>query len=502
MLRLSAIFFILGLASLLYNHLKVKTPHPFALENYRMEGPAYFPLSVRCDGARVGSLDFQGRAIAHGDFLPKNPEELVRDQLKYIDGFVDYIDHSNTRLVPHLEKNFDILTVKKIPYPVDVFLDKIEVDSSHYPDEVLGKWYKKGAEAMEVTYRAVVKATRCKTPQESYDLILPLDPYLAYWYVPKDKRVEMAYGPEKKALTTPCAHRLMVQFKYPNMYWNVWMPRAKACGGFLREDLHLGLFRAAFTPGPREQKRVEFSYLNDQRDRIDISFVSGLLHPMDTDENLKNIRKLLENINSIDEIDREKQKGQDTATLATLTFMHLMRTLARDIHWSAEDRRDHLIFKSEGRLIHSKRPLSIQIYLGPTVDYQKGRLHWQFLSDALKRSDFIFYSGHSGMGYTLTLENLKKNSNFKTFENTPAHQFIAVLSCSSISYFGRDFIEGRNLSGRTTDFLLTGFDDHSYQLVPAVIQYIDLELAGRPYSLKSILTSHLSPDYDVHLTRN
>ena len=101
-----------------------------------------------------------------------------------------------------------------------------------------------------------------------------------------------------------------------------------------------------------------------------------------------------------------------------------------------------------------------------------------------------------------SLENLKKNSDFKGFQNTPQNQFIAVLSCSSISYFGEDFIRERKRLGKTTDFLRTGFDDHSYQVTPSIIQYVDLELAGKQYSLKSILESHLAPGYDVHLTRN
>ena len=106
------------------------------------------------------------------------------------------------------------------------------------------------------------------------------------------------------------------------------------------------------------------------------------------------------------------------------------------------------------------------------------------------------------MGWTFSLENVKKYSKFKSFEHSPKNQLIAVLSCSSLSYFGADFVEARKNLGKTTDLLLTGFDDHSYQVTPSVIQYIDLHLSRKQYSLESILNSHLKEGYDVHLTRN
>ena len=153
--------------------------------------------------------------------------------------------------------------------------------------------------------------------------------------------------------------------------------------------------------------------------------------------NLEKVRGVLKSLNTLEQTDQQSWQGQDPATLGTFTFMHLMKRLAENVHWSAEDLGDHLIFKGLGRLVHSQRTISIQIYLGPTVDYQKGRRHWGFLSDALRDSDFIFYSGHAGMGYTFSFDNLKKYSDFKGFEHTPQNQFIAVLSCSSISYFWR-----------------------------------------------------------------
>ena len=510
MLKASFILFLLGTIGLTLNKkTEVKQQHPFDLKRYKKKTASYFPLSVNCPQANPGDLNFKGRVIAHGDFLSfqkikENPEAVVERQLKYIDGFVDHIDHSEIRFVPHREKKFKVLSIKKIKYPTAIFLDKVDVNSSYYPQKSLNRWYQKGKESTEISYEAKVKVTRCTNKKEipqKYNVTLPLDPYLAYWYVPKKQRVEMIYHPKVKMVTTPCASKTMAQLRHPNMYWNVWKPKASDCKGLLKDDAHIQTLSAYFTPLNSRPQKIQFSHLKNKGE-IKISIISGLLHPIETSDNLKNARVLLKNINSIDKIEKEKLKDQDTATLATLTFMHLMNTFAKDIHWNAHDVTDHLIFKTKGLLTHSNKPVSIQIYLGPTTDYQKGRRHWDFLANALRDSDFIFYSGHAAMGYAFSLENLKKYSTFKNFKNTPQNQFFAILSCSSLSYFGDDFIGEREKLGKTTDFLLTGFDDHSYQLTPSIIQYIDLELSEQKYSLKSILTSHLRKGYDVHLTRN
>ena len=432
MLKVSFILFLLGTLGLALSRKgEVKENHPFDLKFYKKNTVSSFPLSVNCNKASTGYLNFEGRAIAHGDFtdiqnLKENPTILVKRQLKYLDGLVDHIDHSRIRFVPHWKKTFKVLKIKETQYPVNVFLDKVDVNPSYYPQGSLGRWYEKGRKAIEVSYRAQVKVTRCVNSSKSvpteYNLTLPLDPYLAYWYVPKAQRVEMVYHPKVKMMTTPCASKTMAQLKHPNMYWNVWKPNANGCKNHLKENIHIQNFSANFVPHNLKPQKIEFSHLQN-KDQIKISIISGLLHPIETSENLKNTRALLDHINSIDKIDKEKLKDQDTATIATLTFMHLMKELAKNIRWSVDNFKDHLIFKTQGLLARSNKPVSIQIYLGPTTDYQKGKRHWGFLANALKDSDFIFYSGHAAMGYTFSLENLKK---YSTFKNLPPHQNLWV----------------------------------------------------------------------------
>ena len=104
MIKLSFIFIVLGVVALVSNAPQKQGKHPFDLNRYQLKGPSYFPLSVHCEGAKTGTLNFRGRVVAHKDFFSKDLKDLVEGQLKYIDGFVDYADHSKIRFVPHHEK--------------------------------------------------------------------------------------------------------------------------------------------------------------------------------------------------------------------------------------------------------------------------------------------------------------------------------------------------------------------------------------------------------------
>lgn len=508
--KYSIIFTCIGIVTHLLNHYQKtnRIESSFDLRSYSKNSSNNFPFSVNCENSKTGYLEFHGSVIAEKSFsefneLEADPRRLALYQLKYVDGLLDHQSHERIRFVPYFEKQVEVLTVKKIKYPIDIHLDEIPHDSTLYPRNIMGSTITKGSEALEVTYKARVKVTACsnskKVLKEKVEIILPLDPYLAYWYIPKDKRVEMTYHPKVKMITTPCSSKVMAQLRLPSMYWNTWKPSAKDCT--LEHGKHIAQFKAEFIPIDIQKKTVQFNHLK-MKNKIKISLVNGLLSPEDTEINLSRARSLLPLINEPEKIAKEKFKGQDVAVMATFSLHQTMKRLSVDTKWTYKDFKDHIVFNVSGKLLHSHKKFELEIYLGPSVNYQTGRLHWDFLASALRKSDFIFYSGHAGLGSTFSLNELNNAVGFVNFKDSPENQFIGVLSCSSASYFGDDFIRERMKLSKTTDFLLTGFDDHAYEIVPAVIQYIDLELSGNDYSLKSILESHLPKNHDIHLTRN
>lgn len=472
----------------------------------------YFPLSANCDNPQTGFLDFESEVYAHEEFvkfynLDVMPKKLVEKQLKFIDGYLDHLEDKSYKFVPHKEKTFSILNIEKVSYPSDFIVDKIEVDNSLYPNFILGKHLKKNQEALRVSYKARVKVTKCAKSEsnEKLTIILPKDPYLAFWYVPKNSRVLIIQDEAHKTITNPCSNKLMAELKYPNMYWNVWKPLAKEsrfdCKELLNKDNHLEIVKSNFLPIKAKKKIVSYEYLRDT-EVLKVSLISGFVSDDSPLELTNEAKKLVPFVNKLKDVKPVDFIKQDIGVRSTYTMIGLMNKISSDSKWSARTFEDYTIIKGSGKLLNSSKKYSMEIFIGATVDYQNGTKHWNFLADALNNSDFIFYSGHAGMGTAFTVPNIYKNTQLKNLKKSPQNQFIAVFSCSSISYFGDDFVKERNLYSKQTDFLLTGFDKHAYQLTPAVLQFIDLKLSGKDISFKNILESHLDKDSDIHLTRN
>jgi hypothetical protein len=513
--RLSLVLFTLGVIGVVvqlnWSHIiGAKAPHPFDLKNYsKAESDQAFPLVTNCSNAQVGYLNFTSKVLVHEDVLSikglkNNHEEIVQAQLRYFDGLVDFDYSKELRFVPHHEKKIKILSVKNKTYPLEVKVDKW--DAGEYPAEFFERSYKKGAGALDIEYEAKLKVTQCsKQAKNTYEIVLPLDPYLAYWYVPESQRVNLTFSPEHSMITTPCAATMMAELKHPSMYWNVWKPKATvedfSCSQFLQDEVHVAKSAVVFKPLKVEKKKLEYSFLKD-KEKINISLINGTAFPDKTSVLLDRARPLLKNINDFSKISNQELKNQDISVLATLATMNMFHKIANHLDWKLIDNEDHFIFETSGTLLHSGKPFEISIYLGPSVEYQEGRKHWSFLADALKKSDFIFYNGHAGMGTAFTVKSVKNNGGLKDFKESPSHQLIAILSCSSISYFGDDFKQERSKLGKATDLILTGFDNNAYRVMPAMIQFVDLSLAGQDYDLQKLLSFHLSENEDIHLTRD
>jgi hypothetical protein len=515
--KLSLLFTIIGSIALGYKFLSksesISPSSSFNESRYKTNTEKeYFPLSANCENPQIGFLEFKNDVYAHEDFvkfykLNEKPDKLVKDQLKFIDGYLDHLDNKNFKFVPHHQKDFSIVSTQVVKYPTDLVIDKIPVDHSLYPDSIFERPINNGQKALKISYKARVKVTKCsnKRGSENFDIILPKDPYLAFWYVPLKARVLLVQSRKHKSITNPCSNKLMAELKYPNMYWNVWKPLAKEkrfdCSKLLKLRDHLQLAKSKFKPLVPVKKLVSYEYLKEKK-KLKISLISGFVEggsPLKINQNAK---QLVDYVNKLKEIRKKDFVIQDIGVRASYTVVGLMNKISSNSSWKVNSFKDYSVITGSGTLLNSSKDYIMDIYIGATVDYQDGTKHWAFLADALEQSDFIFYSGHAGMGTTFTLKNVFQNSKLKSLAKSPNSQFIAVFSCSSISYFGEDFINERSNYSKQTDFLLTGFDGHAYQLTPAVMQFIDLKLSGRKVAFKEVLESHLEHDFDIHLTRN
>lgn len=249
------------------------------------------------------------------------------------------------------------------------------------------------------------------------------------------------------------------------------------------------------------KEKINFSFLQ-QHDELKIVLINGLLYRDMPSENLKGIRSHLNNINQIEKMDKNSIKQLDLAVTTTFTLMHLMRKLATNIDWKVKEFTDYFVFETTGQLKHSRKKFNFKIYLGPTISLHGNNLHWNFLKKAMGTADFVFYNGHAEKGKTFSLQQIKKNSNFTNFSNSPQHQLYAILSCSSLKYFGSDIAKARSKLGKVTDLMLTGFDNQAYEVVAQLIQYLDLDLDKKNYSLSSIINHRYNdPEFFFQFSR-
>jgi hypothetical protein len=498
------LFFVLGISVISCGLVGPEQQHQYDLKNYRENTKDSFSLLLNCKNGVDGYLKFSGSAIAHPDFielktLKKTPKLLVREQLKYIYGFLNNRPYQFKTFLPHQELEIQILSMTEAKYPSNVLTVKG------------GTRYSKGVIALEVFYKAKIKVTKCKETHQSDEysltqLILPRDPYLAFWYLLDDRNIQALNTQDKLMRRKPlCASKYISELKTTSDYWNYWNPSAKGkgfdCAITLKEQNNLELLEVKFSSSKENNGVISFKALQAKQE-LKFSLISGLLYPKKTSESLAKALPLMKNINTIELIDPNLIKELDLSFTATFTIMHLMKKLANNIFWEVKKKKDHFIFTTKGTLKHSKKKFVFDIYLGPTVSYQEGELHWSFLAKALSQSDFIFYSGHAELGQSFSLANLKKYSQFKTSKISPHYQLIAILSCSSLNYYGDDFITERKRYQKTTDMLLTSFDDHAYEVTPLIIQYLDLDLAGEKYSLSSMFKNRLGDQFRIHLSRH
>lgn len=492
---------------------------PFDFSSIKQQERSTLPLSVHCENPQIGKLLFQSEVVTH-DFLANShdlnnhPDRIANEQLKYLNGYFNFADHSSLRVVPFSNKALKILKVEKLKYPLNVTVDKIEANTVQYSDSALERNYAKGDKAIKVTYEAEVSVKVCspdKVKTETVSIILPIDPYLAFWFVPKDMRAELSYHPKVKMVTNPCSANQMADLKYPSMYWYAWKPEALSdlynCKKYLSENNYIQNISAKFAPddfalNKIAQENLNFSHLKN-KETIKIALINGFIFKKNMSELLLKAKEILPYLNKLKDTPREILRGQDPSTIAAYTIVNSVNEMSESVKWETREAGvgSHLIFKAAGILKESKKKFEMNIYLGPSTEYQEGEKHWNFLAEAFSQADFIFYNGHAGMGTTFSLSELKKQTPFSGFEQSPEHQFVGVLSCYSAAYYGPDIVLERTKLGKQTDILLTGFEGYSYLLAPAIIKYVDLELSGAELSLQEIMGRFLHKSFDVHLTR-
>ncbi len=465
-----------------------------------------FPLDVHCaEGQRV-ELSFQSELVVHAEIieiqkLKKNWVLAAEEQLKFLNGQWSTQDRQGQRVVLLGGQTVSILDVAPTSYPLNLVIDDVEGQDAQYG--LRPQQWKRGDRAMRIRYKMHRQAILCGK-KKPLIAALPIDPYGAFWTVPKKSRRELTFH-EVKKITNPCAHNHMAELAAPHLFWYAWHPFRTApldCEQELKESV-LSI-NVAVQPVVVRPETVSYSFLK-QADPLRVSLIQGLMKSeKELPGGLKRAHALLSDplllhwLSPPQRLPVEKLEGQDVSVLSTLDILLGLQAAIelKSIEYRALG--DALRLDVTGYRKGTKNRFEMQIFVGTTVNYMPGVKPWDFLREALTSSDFIFYNGHADAGHAFKLSHLQRSKEIAL----PEYQFIGIISCFSTAYFGEDFLALRNRPGLTTDMLLVGFEGYPFSLVLAVIDFTDKASRGlAKNSFSQALQTYLNPTQNVHIER-
>jgi hypothetical protein len=92
------------------------------------------------------------------------------------------------------------------------------------------------------------------------------------------------------------------------------------------------------------------------------------------------------------------------------------------------------------------RRVAVRMYLGSTHLGHHAEGFACILNQALKSSALLVYSAHSGLGESVYLQELRKDSGLTLEINQTLYQVFAFNSCSSYGYYNQDFFDQKKSS--------------------------------------------------------
>jgi len=460
-----------------------------------------FPLYLNCPDAVAGVLQFNGRALVLSKVAQKMgllaaPIKAVDRQIQFLDGDIHFGLNLNTepKIVLERGSHIEVLSVKPVKYGYS-----LEIDGNEYG---LENGVREDDPAFMIEYRAEKAVTVCKGVRDGANSLwvhLPIDPYLAYWFVAPQQRRPIVFR-NHHLTTNPCVDRSFVEIDDPSEYWYAWNPTETGidangesydCARILKPDSDYLAINARLNLARPNKSKVQFDQLLSTPS-WQISVIFGFVSRMAEEKTLADAKSFFSmGFHPMGEVSRE---SQDAAVWALIDFVNQLKGLADLGPLEFVENGQSLTWSSKGRLRKLGKPFQLNIYLGPTsvdsADFKR------FLISAIARSQFLFYTGHSGMGQKMDWSGIKNN-----FSATLPYQLLFLIGCFSDSYFDRSYVEFRNEHHLSTDVLLTDFQSYRYLLPIRLLEYINQIESDDRMSLTEELTKELDRHEVLAYTR-
>jgi hypothetical protein len=366
------------------------------------------------------------------------------------------------------KKDIDFTVTKKeeikLPY-------SIEVDSkipAHYPKPVLEYLNKilsrnkieKDESALKVSYKAKIKIDLCQKKDEVLQQLswpLPKEPYLAYFLIPKSKRLELKNKINERAITNPCASRNQIGsqgFIDPWSYWFFWSPRENGidsndkpfnCSNLITEKVHWE------DPKPKmELLATSFATLKAKKTPLKMSFLYSAFQYRnfksyaESDKNtitaiVKNLIISADKQDSIGQIQTSLKNYDPALTAAMMLLWNLKRnSVFKKYAINMNDSKVEIIVR--GILKLSLKPYEIKFFISPNQPDHSGHGDFKFaMSNALLKDDVVVYTGHAGFGSYLISSLQDVREKMVASKDIPQYQFVALFSCASNLYYPEEY---------------------------------------------------------------
>ncbi len=371
-------------------------------------------------------------------------QDAIADQLGYLRGV--YFNHFRPKGM-HLAfanhwRSLAVLSESVQSYGADLVIDTPkpypEVPRKEYIDSArqVGKVNFSDL-ATIVDYEVEIEAIGCSESEQALALdlaiVLPSDPYLAYWAVPADKRVQRSWR-SVSAKVNPCADNEMADLPSPEYYWYFYDPYAEGCAPVIERNAYVNS-QLQLTEEGRLSNQVQIDHEKLRAlDEIKISLVFGyIVH----DEQYAGLNQVALAIQSGASGLGPETSAWDTSSAQFLWLWNKLDTFL-DIGSKAVEVADGaLIVHAQGRFRGTGQKFTLSFYLGPTDLY--GPIptnHWSHTLSSMLKSDVFIYAGHSGLGENLRINTIVDQAiPLSSLTSAPKYQIFAYLSCYSYTYF-------------------------------------------------------------------
>lgn len=399
-----------------------------------------------CERGVLETVRFNSTALIHQEFfehhqLGLRPESAIQLQLKYLTNYWLHLNRERgLRYVPLNLAKISQIRSSSTSYGKQLFVDAWKEDSRPYPKGFhRDRQIENMDPAVRLSYFAEISVLKCNDAP-SPPIILPVDPYLAWWSVPASQRKELNYAGHKRR-SNPCSTNHAVDVHHPHRYWYVWHPTrrhftkdgAVVCEELLStENFLLKPFplQSSSKPGESETKKS-----TSPQEIKSIGLVLGYVSSYRRTEIASEIEKFLKEKsdwwkNPTDKVLRKTAPRMEPALLGLFLLLEGVAPVLELQTFRWERREDFFWLHFSGVQRMDKKSFDFRIYFGPTETRMGPATHHEAMAQLLRSSSVFFYLAHSGLG-----ENIPEKVFHPLVEATSPLRVIAILSCKSLLFY-------------------------------------------------------------------